>query len=111
MSFLYVFVGGGAGAALRYAFSLMLPSPWATQAVNVLGSLLLGWLLARGIDGPARALLATGFCGGFTTYSTFNAETLSLAQSGDWTMVAVNIVLTFGVCLMAGALGMWMGRQ
>lgn len=111
MSFVYVFLGGGLGAAARHAVALGLPSPWATQVVNVLGSLLLGYLLARGVDGPTRHLLATGFCGGFTTYSTFNAETLSLAQSGDWTVALGNIGITFVVCILAGALGMWWGRQ
>lgn len=96
---------------LRHGAALALPSPWATQVVNILGSLLLGFLVARGIDGPSRLFLATGFCGGFTTYSTFNAETITLAQQGQWGLVAANVGITLVVCLAAGGLGVALGRQ
>lgn len=111
MSFLYVFVGGGLGAALRHGVALLLPAPWATQVVNIVGSLLLGYLTARGIDGPQKWLWGTGLCGGFTTYSTFNNDTLTHLQQGQWGLAAANVMITLVACFAAGALGVALGRQ
>ena len=58
----------------------------------------------------ARILVTTGFLGGFTTYSTFNFETLRFAEHGNWTLFTANAVATFVGCLVAGSLGAAVGR-
>ncbi len=117
---LAVAAGGAVGSVLRYAVSTWLKTsegglPWATFAVNVGGSLLLGLLaaLAWRIDAvsPAlRLLLMTGFCGGLTTYSTFNLETLKLIDEGKIALAALNAGGTFAVCLVVGFGGLALGR-
>ncbi len=72
---LVVFVGGGLGATLRWAVTLLAGAPMATWMVNIVGSFGLAWLTARGFSSEtSRLLLGTGLMGGFTTYSTFNQE-------------------------------------
>ena len=81
-----MFAGGAAGALARHGLSELLPHddptawPWAIFIANVLGSVILGFLAARfAADHIARPLLATGFCGAFTTFSTFQFELTELA--------------------------------
>lgn len=80
MTLLWIFIGGACGTALRaWACARATVFPWATVAVNIVGSLLAGWLSARGLP-PESALPAiTGFCGGLTTYSTFAVQTWATA--------------------------------
>jgi fluoride exporter len=113
-----VMVGGSVGSALRYLIAVgaekALPQsfPWGTFAVNVLGSTLLGALLATAVPDPPRLsaelrlLLGTGAMGGFTTYSTFNAEVLKALHEGAPAKAAVYVVATVTVCL-AGAFAGW----
>ena len=78
-----VFVGGAVGSLARYPVALALPGAWATFAVNVLGSFLLGWLLGSAPSRSRRLLLGTGALGGFTTYSAFAVDVVALgAVSG-----------------------------
>ena len=82
-----VFVGGGLGAVARFDVGRALPVPdagfpWATFAINVAGSALLGVLVALGKGRPTLLLfLGTGVCGGFTTFSTFSVETVRLLEA------------------------------
>jgi len=98
------------------ALSLPARFPWATLAVNVLGSLLIGWLMARlgPMETPTAAsmrnLLTTGFCGGFTTFSTFSWQTLEQMQKGQWGAAAANVLLSVSLCLLAVWLGFRLGR-
>lgn len=108
---LWVALGGSMGAAARYVIGVALraPSPafpTATLFVNLAGSLVLGWLAAQwlkpgGLDARAYALLGTGFCGGFTTFSTFGLETLTLlqAQRLGWALGYVLASVLGGVVL------------
>ncbi|MEO6759375.1 MAG: CrcB family protein [Saprospiraceae bacterium] len=109
-----VFLGGGAGSVCRYGLALLAQPwqprfPWATLAANGLACLTLGWLLGWHSGGllsdQRRLLLATGFCGGFSTFSTFTAESWQLFQEGQTaaalTNVGLSLVLTFG-CLFLG---------
>ena len=114
----WIALGGAAGSVARAMVALSLPArfPWATLAVNVAGSLLLGWLMARlgpAESGPAAALrnlLAVGFCGGFTTFSTFSWQTLEQMQKGQWSAAVTNILLSVTLCLLAVWLGFRLGR-
>lgn len=118
---LLISLGGAVGTAARYLLSLWLlrslgPAfPYGTLAVNVIGSFLLGAIMQAGLDTTllsptARVVLGTGVMGGFTTYSTFNYETLQYLQAGAWAMAGLNVALTLFVCLAAGALGMAVTR-
>jgi CrcB protein len=87
--------------------------PWGTLSVNVLGSFALGLVMQLGlglVGAETRILVTTGFLGGFTTYSTFNFETLRFAEHGHWTFFLANATATFLGCLVAGSLGAAIGR-
>ena len=88
-----IFLGGGTGSVLRYCAQMALHErivpysfPWATFAVNIIGSFLIGLFYALSarfnLSTEVRMLLTTGLCGGFTTFSTFSVETAGLLQSG-----------------------------
>ncbi len=82
MTLLLVALGAAVGAPLRFYVATHLDRglPLGTFAVNVLGSLLLGYFVAIGLDGQSWALLGTGFCGGLTTYSAFAVQTVRLGS-------------------------------
>lgn len=115
---LWVALGGAVGSAARaLAGHALLARPlWATVGVNIAGSLLLGWLMARlGAMEPAaaartQAFLATGFCGGFTTFSSFSWQTFDQMQKGHWGAAAANVVLSVTLCLVAAWAGWRFGR-
>jgi CrcB protein len=117
----WVSVGGALGSAARYLLSGWVLGaagsafPWGTLAVNVLGSFLLGFLMVLGLETETlspnlRVGLTTGVLGGFTTYSTFNHETVKLLQEGAWPAAAANVLGTLLACLAAGFLGHFAGR-
>ena len=91
---LLVFLGGGFGSVLRYILGKNLNStttgiPWGTFAANIIGSLLIGIILGiaaknNSLTQNQTLLLATGFCGGFTTFSTFAYENHVFLKSGDF---------------------------
>jgi fluoride exporter len=116
MAILCVALGGACGSVCRYLCSLWIPRvqgfPLATVFVNVLGCLLIGVLsgyLARLqlSSNALRLLLVTGFCGGFTTFSTFTSENISLIQNGQWGMALFNMGASLFAGLLACALGFW----
>ncbi len=112
---LYLGLGGVAGTFARYALQgLVQPSggtfPWGTLVVNLVGALLLGflmrYLLATGLVGPeARAGLTIGFCGAFTTMSSFSYETVALLSDGDYRRATLYLVGTVAGSLAAIAAG------
>jgi CrcB protein len=91
---LAIFVGAGLGGVARYAVGGWVQAaagagfPWGTLVVNVSGSLLLGFLYSLVGSSPAtaqwRAFVGVGFCGGYTTFSTFSYEAANLVQGGEW---------------------------
>ena len=115
MSVVWVFLGGGLGAVARYGLALALPIgplregvfPWATFAANALACLLLGaglvLLTREQLSRPAQLLLLTGFCGGFSTFSTFAAELLELTHSGHWGVAVAYLVAS----LLAGVVSLF----
>ena len=110
---LLVFVGGGLGSLCRWGLSLLIQPilprfPWATLAANGFACLILGMLLATQIqeDNSRRLMWAVGFCGGFSTFSTFSAETWQLWASGQQVWAALNLVGSLLLCLGCLLLGM-----
>ncbi len=118
---LAVAAGGAMGSLLRYWIGLGVHHllgrgfPYGTLTVNVIGSFAIGVLyvlLAERASTPElRALLITGFLGGFTTFSAFSIETLLLIEQGAALKVLANIVLSLILCLGAAWIGLTLGRQ
>lgn len=115
---LLVFVGGGFGSVLRYVIGKYLNSaengiPYGTFAANILGSLLIGIILGLAAKNDALSqnqtlLLATGFCGGFTTFSTFAYENHVFLKSGDFTSFAFYTIASFVIGFLAVFAGMYL---
>ncbi len=116
---LAVALGGFVGAPARFlldrAISGRIESdlPWGTFMVNMSGSVLLGFLSGLDLNGhlgpvPA-ALAATGFCGAYTTFSTFTFETMRLFEEGDYLEAAYNALGSMAVGLIAAAAGLALG--
>jgi CrcB protein len=119
--FFLVCLGGAVGTAARYLLGVSIqaaygPSfPVGTLAVNLIGSFLISMFMYLGADKGliatnVRVVLCTGVMGGFTTYSSFNFETMRLWQQGSVLLGFLNIGFTLGGCLIAGALGLLAGR-
>lgn len=106
VSGLLVALGAGAGAPLRYAVAQRLDARWptGTLAVNLLGSLVLGVVSALALSGHLSqewvALLGTGFCGGFTTYSSFVVQTRGLGPRTGALYAAVSLLGGLGLCAL-----------
>ena len=119
MAYLWVALGGAAGAAARYGVAQWAGArwgwsfPWGTLAVNISGSLAIGLLMAlligRGADPAFRLLLVTGFLGGYTTFSAFSLEMLSLIETrriGDAALyVGGSVLLGLVGCFVGLAVG------
>ena len=112
MNYILIFLAGGLGSLLRYAIGLMLPVsffPWTTWGINVIGSFalgLLGGLGARfGWSESVHLALTMGLCGGFTTFSTFSKEALSLATTGRWGVFSLYVIGSIVLGLAATAVG------
>ncbi|MCE9563269.1 MAG: fluoride efflux transporter CrcB [Planctomycetes bacterium] len=118
-------VGGGAGANARYwlghwvamwemsRFDTRLEFPFATMFINVSGSFILGLLAGSFLNQPTPSernwylLLGTGFCGGYTTFSTFSYETFKLMQDGK---LGLALVYSLG-SVVAGLVGVWLALK
>lgn len=118
----YVAAGGALGSvsrfllgpALQRAFDTVFPI--GTLVINVLGSLVLGFLMRLVMEGvnlapDMRAFLTIGFCGGFTTFSTFSYETLRLVEDGESVRAAAYVILSVTLALAAAFAGMVLARE
>ena len=108
--------GGAAGSIARYLLSggmlagqTLFGFPAGTFTVNALGSLLIGVLLEATESQTLGWLLIVGFCGGFTTFSTFSADAVRLLRAECYGPAALYIGSSVVVCIAFAALGMWMG--
>lgn len=118
---LFVALGGALGASARYGLdlagvALRLHPTLAIAAANVLGSFAIGVIttaviLPQGEQGLWRYGIAIGLLGGFTTFSTFSMQTVSLLLDGRWMPAMANVVLSVGLCLAACAAGVILGRS
>lgn len=117
---LAVFLGGGLGSVLRFVLSAVIARntaalfPVGTLSVNVVGSFLLGVLtgfFARETLSPEwRFFLAVGFCGGFTTFSTFSLEFATLLRNAHYGTACIYAAASLGLCLAATFAGFWTTR-
>ncbi|SRR5579885_2484773 len=118
-SYLWIMLGSALGGGARYWLSGIVANlfgetfPWGTLVVNVTGSFVIGFFnTLTGPDGrilvggTARQFVMIGICGGYTTFSSFSLQTLSLAQDGEWLSSGANIGLSVVLCLIA----VWLGH-
>ncbi len=111
--------GGAIGACVRFGLAELTHQwlgrdfPYGTLAVNIVGSLAIGWLIQllppTGLP-HWRLFLVTGLLGGFTTYSAFSIETLGLVQAGYLARAGLNVALTVVTCFLAVWVGWQLGR-
>ena len=119
MTWLCIALGGALGSLGRHGLAVGLARfetfPFGTLAANVLGSLIIGiaagfWEIDRR-KSPAALFLVTGFCGGFTTFSTFSLQTLDLMQKNDWSKAGLNIAASVAICLICTWAGWMLGQS
>jgi len=119
ITYILIALGGALGSVTRFwcssaiARSFGASFPWGTLAVNVWGSFVIGFFATlTGPDGrllaspDARTFVMVGICGGFTTFSSFSLQTLTLVQDGEWLLAGWNILSSITICLIA----VWLGH-
>jgi CrcB protein len=120
-NYLAVFIGSGIGGSLRYWLSgfifRILPAlfPFGTLAINILGSFALGFIIfgldEKGMIPPlVKLFLGVGFCGGFTTFSTFSYETFNLVKDSEFYLAGLNVFLNVVVSFIGVYLGYLIAR-
>ena len=120
MIYVLIALGGAVGSVLRYLIGGAVQRtsasgfPIGTMFVNVSGCFLIGILVRQFLNmqlsPELRALLIVGFCGGYTTFSTFSGETLGLIEGGEYARATSYVVLSVGLCLIATLAGMTVMR-
>lgn len=117
-----IFIGGGLGSVTRFGLGKWISSwhtstfPYGTLGVNVIACLVLGWIIGLAdhknlLSDSTRLFWTVGFCGGFSTFSTFSAETISLVQSGLHVSGAFYILASVVLCLLATYAGLYLGEH
>jgi CrcB protein len=119
LTYAWIILGGALGTGARFAASSLVAGlvgetfPWGTLLVNVSGSLLIGFFATlTGPDGrlfmpsDLRQFVMVGFCGGYTTFSSFSLQTLNLASDGQFARAGLNVVLSVVLCLAF----VWLGH-
>lgn len=121
MNYLWIAIGAVAGASARYFLSGLIARnfsttfPYGTLLINLTGSLILGFFLVFStermlLDPRWRLLIAIGFCGSYTTFSSYAFESFALFEQGQWLMTATNIVASNALCLAAVIAGAAVAR-
>jgi fluoride exporter len=121
VNFVVVALGAMFGANLRYVISrytarVMGPVfPYGTLIINVVGGFVVGWFVIWStervlLDPRWRLLIVVGFCGGFTTFSSYAFESTAYLEQGQWRLMALNIVSNNVLCLLAALAGMALAR-
>jgi CrcB protein len=116
---LYVMLGGGLGSGLRFLVAKLLNTdgnfPWGTFTVNIMGSLIIGFLMGwaaknNNLNSSQLLFLATGFCGGFTTFSAFALEGHNLFKAADFWAMAFYILGSLVIGVLAVFAGLWLAK-
>tara|TARA_R110002072_G_scaffold117281_7_gene248216 strand:- start:14514 stop:14882 length:369 start_codon:yes stop_codon:yes gene_type:complete len=116
---IFIFLGGGLGSVVRYGLSKFLNMsfvfPIGTFAVNILGSLILGFIMGIVIKNnlnlsPFILFLTVGFCGGFTTFSAFAFENLNFLKNGDYASFASYTAASLLIGILAVFIGFWISK-
>jgi CrcB protein len=121
-TFWAVALGAGVGGVSRYLLASAIQQragtsfPWGTLVVNVTGSLLLGFLIRYALATPSlsvemRALLTTGFCGGYTTFSTYSYETATLMEDGQYSRAGLYAAASVLLALVGTVAGFALARE
>ena len=115
-NFALIFVGGGLGSVVRFLAAQFLSFkhfPLATFVVNVVGSFFIGWIIASSLsqNNNLKLLLATGFCGGFTTFSTFSLEVFQLFQQQKFIVAIAYIFFSLVLSIAFTALGFYFANS
>lgn len=121
MNFLVVSAGAIVGANLRYILSRYAAKilgpvfPYGTLVINTVGSFIVGWFMIWTtervlVDPRWRLLIVVGFCGGFTTFSSYAFETMAYFEQGQWLLMATNFLTNNALCLAAAMAGMALAR-
>lgn len=121
MAYLWIALGAVCGASARYFLSNLIARnfstefPYGTLVINLTGSLLLGFFLVFAteralLDPRWRLLLAVGFCGSYTTFSSYAFESFALMEQGQWLAMGLNIVVSNAACLLAVLAGAALAR-
>ena len=115
-----VFFGGGIGSIARYGvgrfYQHWKPAfPYATLTANFLSCLIFGIVVMLALQrlnlsNAIKLLLITGFCGGFSTYSSFTFETIEMLKAGQTLMAVINIIINFALSVTGLFIGFWLGR-
>jgi CrcB protein len=119
LAYLWIGLGGALGSMARHWCNGAVGAlagvafPWGTLVINVLGSFVIGFAAATmsadgrfpAAGGDARQFVMVGICGGYTTFSAFSLQTLTLMQGGQWMAAAGNVGLSVALCLIA----VWLG--
>ncbi|MDX1408132.1 MAG: fluoride efflux transporter CrcB [Saprospiraceae bacterium] len=118
MDLIYIFVGGGLGSICRYGISRLAlqwnhPLPLGTIIANILACLALGlvvgWSMKSSEHRVAQLLFAVGFCGGFSTFSTFSLENVTLWQNGAYGTAMLNMAISVVICFVCVLAGIKLG--
>ena len=114
-SLLLVGAGGALGSVARYAVSMLFAhfaicSHWATLVVNVVGSFLIGLAIPL-LSGGAHLFAVVGFCGGFTTFSTFSSQAVQLFQTGERLAAAAYVAVSLVVSIAMVLLGTYVAER
>jgi fluoride exporter len=121
VNYVWIALGAVVGASARYFLSILIARnfasafPYSTLLINITGSLILGFFLVFSteralLDPRWRLLIAVGFCGSYTTFSSYAFESFALMEQGQWLLSGINIVASNALCLAAVLAGAALAR-
>lgn len=120
LNILAIFIGGGLGSISRYGIAILMKTystnfPLATLSVNIIGSLILGFVAAlfwkeTHLHTTLKLAITIGFCGGLTTFSTFSWETFDMIKNGEMLLAIIYAIISVLVCLLAISLGAFLSK-